>query len=591
MNHILINATHKEETRIGVVKDKQLVSLNIETSLNKKTKGNIYYGKISRVEASLEAAFVNYGKDKQGFLPFKEVSEYLYADNKLEDGKKLAISDVLQEGQEIIVQIEKEERGNKGASLTTNINIAGMYMIFNPSSNKSNGISRQIEGSNRSNLKEIVAKLQTPKHTGIIIRTAGSGKSLEELQWEIDYLNNLWKAIVNACKKNEAPVLVYQESNIVVRTIRDYLRSYTESIVIDNKEFFTQAYEFVRMVIPHYLDKIKFFDDSAHSLFEHMGVEKQVQNIFKREVVLNTGATIVFDPTEALTAIDINSARSTKGASIEETAYNANVVAAKEIARQLQLRDIGGLIVIDFIDMSEQEHRDSVVNIVKQATADDKARIQIGEISKFGLLELSRQRMMSSVVESVEKVCPTCSGRGTIPTIPGLALIIIRKIAKSCNVKKSLKKLTVQASVEVVTYLLNEKRAEIYNLEEQYKIKITLLPNPYMVFPDWSISYKNLNDKGGNKKIKSYNKIHKPQNNIAENGLTEIPEEAIIRSSMPKTSKPEVVKKSFFANLKDKLFPKKKKKDNKQGNKNYKNYKKNNYKGKKNNYNKNKNRK
>jgi ribonuclease E len=585
MNHILINAQHEEEIRIGVVKDKSLINLNIETSLNRKTKGNIYYGKISRVEQSLEAAFVNYGKDKQGFLPFKEVSDLLKKGIKTTEGESLKISDVLKEGQEIIVQIEKEERGNKGASLTTNINIAGMYMIFNPVSGKSTGISRQISGKERTALREVVDTLKIPNNSGVIIRTAGSGKSSEELQWEVDYLNSLWGAITNACKQNDAPVLVYQESNIIVRTIRDYLREYTESIIIDNKQFFNQAYEFVRMVVPHHLDKIKYFDDEAHSLFEHMSVEKQARNIFQREVVLNNGATIVFDPTEALTAIDINSARSNKGANIEDTAYNANLSAAKEIAKQLQLRDIGGLVVIDFIDMNEQEHRDAIVNVVKQATAKDKARIQIGEISQFGLLEMSRQRVASSVIESVEKTCTTCNGRGTMPTVPNLALDILRKITKSCTTKTALYKTTVQASVDVITYLLNEKRHEINHLEEKYEIKITLLPNPYMQFPNWTIAYKNHNEKTGKKSPKSYERVNKPQNTLAENGLNDIPEEAIIRSFMPKTAKPQIKELTFFEKIKKALTPKKKPKK-KQRNK--KPYKKGNYKGKNKNNNRNK---
>lgn len=583
MNHILINATHQEEIRIGVVKDQSLVNLNIETSLNRQTKGNIYYGKISRVEKSLEAAFVDYGKDKQGFLPFKEVSDFLRLKSNKE-GESLTINDVLKEGQEIIIQIEKEERGNKGASITTNINIAGVYMIFNPVSSKTTGVSRQITGKSREELKVIIDELKVPKNTGIIIRTAGSGKSLEELQWEVDYLNNLWNAITNACKNNTAPILVYQESNMIVRTIRDYLRDYTDSIIIDNKDCFNQAYEFVRMVIPHYLHKIKFFDDSSHSLFEHMKVEKQVQNIFQREVSLNTGATIVFDPTEALTAIDINSARSNKGNNIEDTAYNANLSAAKEIAKQLQLRDVGGLIVIDFIDMAEQGHRDAIVNAMTQHTSDDKARIQIGEISKFGLLEMSRQRMMSSVVESVEKVCTTCNGRGTMPTVPNLALDILRQITKSCSSKKTLKTITIQSSIDTITYLLNEKRYEITSLEEKYNIHIVLLPNQYMQFPNWSVVYKNNNDKGANPQNKSYSRITKPQNTLADNGLSDIPEEAIIRSFMPKTAKPEVKKLSSWDKIKNAFTPKKKDSKKKyNGGKRY--YKKNNnYKGRRNNY-------
>jgi ribonuclease E len=572
MNYVLINSKHKEETRIGIVKDENLINLNIESSLNYKTKGNIYLGKISRIEGSLEAAFVNYGREKQGFLPFKEVSEYLKKRAHNPESENLSINDVLQEGQEVIVQIEKEERGNKGAALTTNINIAGMYMIFNPNSDKVSGISRQIAGKDRAELKTTIKQLNVPKNAGIIIRTAGSGKSAKELQWEVDYLNNLWKAIVGATKANSAPTLIYQESNIIVRTIRDYLRDYTDSLILDNKDDFNQAYEFVRMVVPHYLDKVKFFDDSHHSLFEHFGIEKQTKDIFKREVQLSSGATIVFDTTEALTAIDINSARSNKGANIEDTAYNSNLSAAKEIAKQLQLRDIGGLVVIDFIDMADEDHRNAIVNAMKQHTAGDKARIQIGDISSFGLLEMSRQRLMSSVIESVERVCPTCSGRGTAPSVPSFALDVLRKIIKVCNNKKTVKQITVQSSVDVITYLLNEKRSDINCLEDTYKVKVVLLPNSYMQFGDVNFSYKNNVD---NSKHKSYTKIKKPQTTLVDNGLLNIPESAIINSTMPTTPKPQA-KVGFFAKIKNAFAPKKQvvKKKSYNNNKKRRNYNK-----------------
>ncbi len=544
MNHVLINSKHKEEVRIGIVKDNNLVNLNIESSLNYKTKGNIYYGKISRIESSLEAAFVNYGKEKQGFLPFKEVSSYLKSKVTSENTESLRINEVLKEGQEIIVQIEKEERGNKGAALTTNINIAGMYMIFNPISDKVSGISRQITGKDRFSIKDTLDKLTIPNDSGIIIRTAGSGKSTEELQWEVDYLNELWNAIKDACSSHKAPCLLYQESNIIVRTIRDYLRDYTDSFVLDNKEDFNQAYEFVRMVVPHYLDKIKFFDDSNHSLFDHFGIEKQASDIFKREVQLSTGATIVFDTTEALTAIDINSAKSNKGANIEDTAYNSNLSAAKEIAKQLQLRDIGGLIVIDFIDMSTEEHKRAIINAMKQHTANDKARIQIGDISNFGLLEMSRQRIMNSVIESVEKVCPTCGGRGTMPNTVSFALEVLRKVTKSCTNKKDLKQITVQSSVEVITYILNEKRENINALEDKHDLSIVLLPNSYMHFGELNISYKTT----VNNKQRSYSKIKKTKTTLADNGLLTVPETAIINSTMPSTPKP-VQKHSVFDSI------------------------------------------
>ena len=558
MNHILINATHKEEVRVGIVKNKKLTGLNIETSLNKKTKGNIYRGKISRVEQSLEAAFVDYGKERQGFLPFKEVAESLYNGAKPK-GDKLTISDVLKEGQEIIVQVEKEERGNKGAALSTYINLAGAYMILTPNNAKSHGISRQINSSDRQSLKEILSKINMPNNSGLIIRTAGAGKGLEELQWEVDYLSDLWKSINKVAEKRPAPFLIYQDSDIIIRTLRDYLREDTDSVMIDELEAFQNAKEFVSFVLPHYLDRIKFFDVSQHSLFNHMGVEAQVRSVFDRKVSLRTGATIVFDPTEALTAIDINSARATKGSDIEETAYNTNLEAAKEIALQLQLRDIGGLVVIDFIDMSSEENRKSIEKAMEKATNADRARIQIGTISQFGLLEMSRQRLMNSVTESVEKSCPACSGRGTTPTIPTLALSILRQLEDGCNASNQTARLTIQSSVEVITYILNEKRQDILKLEDKHGVKVTLLPNPYMQFPSFAI-----NKQKGEKKSqhKSYQGISKPQHTLAENGLTTQDELPAIDVNRPKTRMPEK-QISLFEKIKAALFGKKKKKTNK----------------------------
>ncbi|SMN12126.1 Ribonuclease E [uncultured Candidatus Thioglobus sp.] len=568
MNHILINATHKEEVRVAIVKNKKLTDLNIETSLNQKHKGNIYKGKISRVEQSLEAAFVDYGKERQGFLPFKEVSEVLRA-SATPKGDKLTISDVLKEGQEIIVQVEKEERGNKGAALSAYVNLAGAYMIMTPNNAKSNGISRQITSSDRQELKQIIDKINMPEGFGMIVRTAGSGKSLEELQWEVDYLTELWSSINTAAESRSAPFLIYQESDIVIRTLRDYLREDTDSVIIDDLATFQNAKEFISFVLPYYLDRIKQFDPSEHSLFNHMGIESQIKNIFNREVSLKSGATIVFDPTEALTAIDINSARATKGVDIEETAYNTNLEAAKEIATQLQLRDIGGLVVIDFIDMTSNEHRKAIEKAMEKATNSDRARIQIGEISSFGLLEMSRQRLMASVTESVEKICPACDGRGTTPTIPSLALSILRQLEDGCNASNQTQRLTIQSSVDVVTYLLNEKREDIGRLENKHKVKITLLPNPYIQFPNFSI-----NKQQGEKKSqhKSYQGISKPQHNLAENGLSEVKEVAAVNIDHPQTRIPEKKKtseKSSFVEWLKGLFDiGKKKKANKRLNNN-----------------------
>ena len=535
MNHILINATHKEEIRVAIVRSQKLTDLNIETSLNRKTKGNIYKARVSRVEQSLEAAFVDYGKEKHGFLPFKEISGF-FSDGIKPKSDKLTISDVLTEGKEIIVQVEKEERGNKGAALSTYINLAGAYMILTPNNPKSAGISRQINATDRQDLKKLLPKLQVPKHSGLIIRTEGAGKALEELQWEVDHLTQLWKSIKTVTKNGDEPFLIYQESDITVRALRDYLREDTDSVIIDDLETYQKARDFVSFVMPHYLDRIKYFDITEHSLFAHMSVESQVKNVFNREVTLKSGASIVFDATEALTAIDINSARATRGSNIEDTALKANLEAAEEIAVQLQLRDIGGLIVIDFIDMASEENRITIEKVMEKATANDRARVQIGTISRFGLLELSRQRLMNSVAESTGKTCSQCNGSGTTPTIPTLALKIIRQLEDSLNSKKIKSDITIQSNVEVITYILNEKRQNINTMEVKHDTKITLLPNQYMHFPNFSISKQK-----GDKKPhhKSFQGISKPQINSNEINFFEKPEIPVISSNHPSTKIPE----------------------------------------------------
>ncbi len=544
MNHILINATHKEEIRVAIVKNQKLTNLDIETSLNRKTKGNIYKAKISRVEQSLEAAFVDYGKEKHGFLPFKEVSPF-FAEGVKPKGDKLTISDVLKEGQDIIIQVEKEERGNKGAALSTYINLAGAYMILTPNNPKSSGISRQISASDRQDLKKVLPQLDVPKHSGLIIRTEGAGRGASELQWEVDHLTQLWKSIKTATKRQDAPFLIYQESDITVRALRDYLREDTDSVIIDDLETYQKARDFINFVMPHYLDKIKFFDVTDHSLFAHMSVESQVKNVFNREVALKSGATIVFDATEALTAIDINSARATRGTSIEDTAYKANLDAAEEIAVQLQLRDIGGLVVIDFIDMASEANRTSIEKLMEKATANDRARVQIGSISRFGLLELSRQRLMNSVLESTGKTCSVCNGSGTNPTIPSLSLRILRQLEDSLNSNKGSGDITIQSSVEVITYLLNEKRQNITEMEAKHEIKITLLPNQYMHFPHFTV-----NKQKGNKSThhKSFQAISKPQENPNVINYIDKPDIPAISTNQPSTKMPEK-KVSFMSKL------------------------------------------
>ncbi len=530
MNQILINATHEEEVRVAVVKNKILIDLDIESALNQKNKGNIYLGKISRIEESLEAVFVNYGKERQGFLPLKEVSKYLYPKNRTQDKPK--ISEIFKQGQEIIVQIEKDERGNKGAALTTFVNLVGTYMIFMPTKNNGVNISKQLRQSDRKKLQNVSTKVNIPENSSVILRTIAAGKSQEELQWEVDYLKNLWNSILNTVKK-PAPFLIFQEGNIVIRSIRDYLRTDIDSVIIDDEQIFNQAREFITFVLPHYLHKIKFFEDSEKSLFNYMGIETQVQNVFQREIALNSGGVLVFDATEALTAIDINSARANKGADIEETAYSTNLEAAKEIAKQLQLRDTGGLIVIDFIDMNNAEHRSSVKKTLEKAIETDKARTHVGEISSFGLLEMSRQRIRSTISEAIHQTCDKCNGHGITATVPGLAVQILRDLENNCNATKKTTDVIIRSSIEVITYLLNEKRHYITQLELKHQVRITLLPHGYKNFPYYDIKKKIANNKISQKSYQSISKKELLPNILTQKPSSEIPEINIFHPEKP----------------------------------------------------------
>lgn len=559
MNHILINATHEEEIRVAVVKNKTLVDLDIESNLNQKNKDNIYLGKVSRIEESLEASFINYGKNRQGFLPLKEICKLYYPQNQKQD--KLKISDILKEGQEIIVQIEKEERGNKGAALSTFISLVGTYMIFMPTKSNGINISRQVRASDRKDLQEITKKLDIVDDSSIILRTIASGKSQEELQWEIDYLKSLWQSILKSAK-NPAPFLIYQESNIVIRSIRDYLRADIDNVIIDDKKIFNQVKEFVTFMLPHYLHKIKFFDTSEKPLFAHMGIEAQVNNVFSREVSLASGGTIVFDTTEALTAIDINSARSNKGVDIKETAYNTNLEAAAEIANQLRLRDSGGLIVIDFIDMNVAEHQEAVKKSLEKAAGKDRARTHIGSISSFGLLEMSRQRIRSSISEAIHKTCDKCSGRGITATVPGLAIQILRQLENSCNATHNTTEVTIRSTVEVITYLLNEKRHYIAQLELKHQVRIVLLPHGYKTFPYYDIKKKISRSDVPRRSYQSISKKELLPDILTQKPITDIPKIDVFlpETPFPKNNDNKI---SVLTQIKKIFFDKKKKKQKK----------------------------
>jgi len=484
MKRMLINATQVEETRIALVNGQTLYDLDVETPHHQKKKANIYKGRITRVEPSLEAAFVDYGSERHGFLPFKEVAEEFFPKTKPESGR-FCIRDVLKEGQEIIVQVQKEERGNKGAALTTQITLAGPYVVMMPNNPKAGGISRRIEGDDRSGIRDTLRDLNTPEGMGLIVRTAGVDKSTEELQWGVNYLVQLWEAVQKASGERAAPFLIHQESDIVILAIRDYLRQDIGEIIIDNMEVFHKARDFIQHVMPQQVYKVKPYQDTI-PLFTRFQIESQIESAYQREVTLPSGGSIVIDITEALTAIDINSSRATKGSDIEDTAFNTNMEAATEIARQLRLRDLGGLVVIDFIDMHSNRHQREVENKMREAVKSDRARVQIGKISRFGLLEMSRQRLRPSIEESTQIVCPRCHGVGVIRGVESLGLSILRLLEEE-SMKEQTRRVTVQLPVDVATFLLNEKRNQIIKIEDRHSLHILIVPNEHLATPQYII--------------------------------------------------------------------------------------------------------
>ena len=484
MIRMLINATQQEELRVALVDGQRLYDLDIESGSREQKKANIYKGKITRIEPSLEAAFVDYGAERHGFLPLKEISKTYFSKKTNSDGR-INIKDVLTEGQEVIVQVDKEERGNKGAALTTFVSLAGRYLVLMPNNPRAGGISRRIDGDDRTQLKEAMSGLEVPDNGGLIVRTAGVGRSTEELQWDLDYLQTLWSSITKAAAERPAPFLIYQESNIVIRAIRDYLREDIGEVLIDEKSVYQDAMNFVMQVMPHFKNRIKLYTDST-PLFNRFQIETQIETAFQREVRLPSGGSIVIDPTEALVSIDINSARATKGGDIEETALQTNLEAADEIARQLRLRDIGGLVVIDFIDMTPVRNQKEVENRMKTALEADRARVQIGRISRFGLLEMSRQRLRPSLGETSGIVCPRCNGQGFIRDVESLALSVLRLIEEECA-KERTAQIRAILPVSVATFLLNEKRTNIAKIEKRNDVHIILVPNPHMETPHFHV--------------------------------------------------------------------------------------------------------
>lgn len=484
MKRMLINATQQEELRVALVDGQRLYDLDIESPGHEQKKANIYKGKITRVEPSLEAAFVDYGAERHGFLPLKEIAKTYFPKDYRFDGRP-NIRDVVKEGQEVIVQIDKEERGQKGAALTTFISLAGSYLVLMPNNPRAGGISRRIEGDERTELKDALSTLEIPNGMGLIVRTAGVGKSAEELAWDLNVLVHHWQAIEQVSGNRPAPFLVHQESNVIFRAIRDYLRRDIGEILIDDTQMFEQAREHIQVVRPDFVSRVKLYKGDV-PLFSHYQIESQIESAFQREVRLPSGGSIVIDPTEALTSIDINSAKATKGGDIEETALQTNLEAADEIARQLRLRDVGGLIVIDFIDMTPPKHQREVENRLRDALKHDRARVQTARISRFGLLEMSRQRLRPSLGESANHVCPRCDGQGTIRSDESLSLSILRLIEEEA-LKDNTAQVNAQVPVSVATYLLNEKREALRSIEKRNEVNVLVIPNQNLDTPHFDV--------------------------------------------------------------------------------------------------------
>ncbi len=485
MKRMLINANQPEELRVALVDGQRLYDLDLENRTREQRKANIYKGKITRVEPSLEAAFVDYGVERHGFLPLKEISREYFSKKPNEIDGRIKIQDVVREGLEVVIQVEKEERGNKGAALTTFISLAGRYLVLMPNNPRAGGISRRIEGEERNELREAIRSLKTPNGMGVIVRTAGIGRSSEELQWDLDYLNQLWTTIQDESNKAKAPHFLFQESNVIIRAIRDYLRQDVGEVIIDNREAYDLASAFIQQVMPNFQNRVKFYEDDI-PLFNRYQIENQIETAFEREVKLPSGGSIVIDVTEALISIDINSARATRGGDIEETALRTNLEAADEVARQLRLRDMGGLVVIDFIDMNANRNQREVENRMRDALEIDRARVQVGRISRFGLLEMSRQRLRPSLGETTSKVCPRCVGQGTIRGTRSLALSILRLVEEEAQKEYSSEIRTI-SPVSVATFLLNEKRKEISEIETRHNIKVVVIPNESLETPHFEV--------------------------------------------------------------------------------------------------------
>ena len=506
MKRMLFNATHAEELRVAIVDGQKLLDLDIESSSNAQRKGNIYQGRITRVEASLEAAFVDYGAERQGFLPLKEISRSHFRNfSPSTPMAQVRIKDVVEEGQELLVQVEKDERGTKGAALTTFISLAGRYLVLMPNNPKGGGISRRIDGDERADLRDAMSGLECPGEHSLIARTAGIGKSPEELQWDLNYLLQLWTVIAEAAETQESPFLVYQESNLIVRTLRDHLRGDIQEILVDETAVFDRASRFMAQVMPQNSAKLKHYQDPV-PLFSRFQIEHQIENAYARSVKLPSGGALVIDHTEALISVDVNSARATKGSDIEETALQTNLEAVDELARQMRIRDLGGLIVIDLIDMTSARNKKMVENRLDEALRNDRARIQMGHISRFGLLEMSRQRLRSSISESNYRVCSLCDGTGQVRHVTSSALSFLRILEEEA-LKENTEAVFAELPVEIATFLLNEKRHEVNQIEARLGTRIVLIPSPSLHGSQSNIQRLKSEDLDGNENILASHKI------------------------------------------------------------------------------------
>ena len=492
MKRMLINATQQEERRLAIVDGQKLLDFETEIEGREQRKGNIYKAVVTRVEPSLEACFVDYGEDRHGFLPFKEISRQYFRDGA--DVRSAKIQDVIKEGQELLVQVEKEERGNKGAALTTFVSLAGRYLVLMPNNPRGGGVSRRIEGEDREELKEALDQLEYPKGMSLIARTAGIGRSAAELQWDLNYMLKLWTAIDEAAQGGKGAFLIYQESSLVIRAIRDYFTADIGEILIDTDDIFEQAHQFMTHVMPETAHKVKRYRDDA-PLFSRFQIEHQIETAFSRTVNLPSGGAIVIDHTEALVSIDVNSARATRGHDIEQTAFNTNLEAADEVARQLRLRDLGGLVVIDFIDMSSSKHQRAVEDRLQGALKYDRARVQLGRISRFGLMEMSRQRLRASLGESSQIVCPRCEGHGRMRSVESLSLSIIR-VAEEHAMKENTGQVLVQAPVEIANFLLNEKRSALREIETRHDAPIIIVADEQLHTPHYEVTRLRENELG-----------------------------------------------------------------------------------------------